>query len=95
MTAQKLKTYVTESVMAREGESPVYGGDRIIIRVADASGGPFLVVRGDAVNLGEDYNENDIFFYTEKEIDAFAATCKNMLRQVEEAENSAPVAAVK
>lgn len=82
----------TECKIAINGGDPLSGGHRVIIRVHDQGGGPYLGIRGenDAPETDEE-TEHDFFLCDEDDIDRFAAICKNMLRQ---ANNPAPVAVI-
>lgn len=81
-----MKVTYTECVMAQDGVSPIYGSHRIIIRVDDQAAGPYLVVRGYNAEPMDGETEHDIFLQTDAEIDEFAATCKALLKQAEQAE---------
>jgi len=80
----------TECSIALSGSDPVVGGNRVIIRIGDHGGGPFLVIRGENGEPYEDETPHDFFLCTEDDIDKFAAICKNMLKQAERA----PVAVI-
>lgn len=79
-----MKVCYTECVMTQDGESPIFGPHRIVIRVEDNSGGPFLVIRGVNGEPDPGETEHDFFLQSEAEIDQFAEVCKSMLRQAEE-----------
>jgi hypothetical protein len=71
--------------MTQEGVSPIFGEHRIIIRVDDQGGGPYLVVRGynSEPVKGSGETGHEFFLNSEAEIDEFAATCKALLKQAE------------
>jgi hypothetical protein len=79
-----VKAYTTERVIVQpDHESPVFGSNRVIIRLDDQGAGPYLVIRGDNQVPDAGETPHDFFLQTEDEIDMFAAECKAMLRQAE------------
>lgn len=82
----------TECSIGFNGDSPIFGGNRAIIRVHDQGAGPYLGIRGatDEPIKADGETKHDFFLCTEAEIDKFADICKAMLRQAE----PAPVAVV-
>jgi hypothetical protein len=80
--------------MVQQDASPIYGEARIIIRVDDQAGGPYLVIRGDNNEPQDGETLHDFFLHSEEEIDQFAAVCKSMLRQAEAADDPEPTATI-
>lgn len=89
-----MRMLYTECSISLEEESPIYGKWRVIIRIDDQGGGPYLVIRGDNLEPNAGETPHDFFLQTEAEIDQFAARCKEMLRQAQEMDRSSPVATV-
>ena len=77
-TESKLKAVYTECVIPLNGGNPIFGENRIIIRVNDQGAGPYLQIRG-CNDDGETGHE--FFLNSEEEIDEFAVICKAMLMQ--------------
>lgn len=76
-----MKTIYTECVMAMNGCNPIFGNNRVIIRVDDEAAGPYLVIRSYNGEPLPGETEHDFFLQSEEEIDQFAAICKSMLKQ--------------
>jgi hypothetical protein len=76
-----VKAYTTERVIVHNDESPVFGKNRVTIRIGDQGAGPYIVVRGDNQEPDHDETPHDFFLQSEEEIDYFAAECKALLRQ--------------
>lgn len=83
-----MKAVYTECVIPLNDCNPIYGENRIIIRVEDNAAGPYLLIRGYNDDPGQGEAEHDFFLCNDAEIDFFAAACKAMLKQANEANNT-------
>lgn len=76
-----MKVHCTERVIVPDGESPVFGRGRIIVRIEDEAAGPFISAIGTDHEAPDGIDQKSICFESEADIDLFAEVCKQMLRE--------------
>lgn len=85
----KLIPITTETIIPMGRFKTVFSDIRAIIRVHDEAGGPFLSIEGQNDEPEDGYNDHQLFLQSETEIDQFAAICKAVLKQAEDAAQGA------
>jgi len=75
----------TEITIACGECNAIYSEQRIIIKVQDASGGPYLSIEGFDDEPLDDNEKHCFYLCNNKDIDQFSKICKKLLKDAENA----------
>lgn len=83
-----LTPITTETIIPMGEHKTIFSAVRAVIRIGDQAGGPYLIIRGenDEPDKCDGENGHEFFLNTKHEIDEFAAICRRMLKQAEQAQ---------